>query len=107
MKGFLITVGIIIGFFLVVVIHHQTHAYSKATGSVVSKALDNTEKAISSSPECYPKEALNVVAVDASKKTVDFIVNKMLQDKFIIVNKDGMSYRFKLVKKYKQPKEKK
>lgn len=86
-------VGIIIVSILFLEVHHVTHNHTGLKPS--------SKQVVQGDTNCFPKEALDVVAVNSSKKTVDFIVDKMLTDKFIIVNKDGMSYRFKLVKKYK------
>ncbi len=82
----------------------ETHSNHMA---IVTKELDTIKPIVvnvpkSNPPDCYSKEYYQYIATDASKKTVDFIVNRMLTDKFIIVNKDGMSYRFKLIKRFKQ-----
>ena len=108
LSGYLIAVILLAGLF--VFVRHHTHDFAK--GSVVTKTLDMAEKnqAVKTPTgdlDLYPKEALNVVAIESSKRTVDFIVNKMIADKEIVVNKDGISYRFKLVKKFKQVKDKK
>lgn len=104
MRGIFIAAIFSIFFFSVVFfVRHLTHQNHMA---VVSKALDQTKVPIvvdtpKNMPDCYSKEYYGLIATDASKKTVDFIVDKMIAYKFIIVNKDGFSYRFKLAKKYK------
>lgn len=110
MKGIVLAVVMGLCFFsLVFMIRIHTHQ-NQSTANMnkeqeINKALDDAQTKIDKSPvidaDCYPKEAFNIVAVDASKHTVDFIVNKMITEKFIIVSKDGMSYRFKLVNKFK------
>lgn len=105
MRGIFIAVIFSVTFFVVVIfVHHVTHANpgTPATSSKQSGEKSPSPASISNmAPDCTSKEYYQLIATDASKKTVDFIVDKMITDKFIIVNKDGQSYRFKLVKKYK------
>lgn len=97
LKGFGIMIGCAVFIVMILAVRHATHM------NTVSKELDKVETS-QNKGDCFPKEALDVVALNSSKKTVDFIVNKMISEKFIIVNKDGISYRFKLVKTFKQKK---
>ena len=100
MRGIYLSVAVTASvLFLALAIRHQTHSHAGIVTKPASVMADHSKDTI----DCYSKEYYTFVATDASKKTVDFIVDKMISDKFIIVNKDGMSYRFKLAKKYKTP----